>query len=189
MSRARDRSVAVVTTSGPGGPVPPPGSPGGPLPPPGAGQPMTRAAAAAARPAPQRRQPRPGPYWAGVAATAVMSALIGLLGALVARDILNLDLRLRPGCSAATMSGGSPSWRGIGDHRRRVARVALRRDAHADPVLLLDRRAADGRRRDRALLQGGTTGDQVATAVIVLLIGVSLLSILPGVAARTMRPI
>ena len=162
----------------------------GPVPPPGPDQPLTRAAAAAGRSQPSRRQPRPGPYWAGVAATAVVSALIGLLGALVARDIFDLDLRL-----PTWVLGGNDVWRFtiLGGVSAIIAGALLELLFVATPtptrffswiVGLLTAAAAI-----LPFSQGGTTGEQGATAIIVILIGVSLLSILPGVAARTMRPI
>ena len=50
-------------------------------------------------PGPGRAQPssravevRAGPYWAGVLATAVVAALIGLLGGLIAKNLLDLNL-------------------------------------------------------------------------------------------------
>ena len=125
-----------------------------------------------------------------MAATAVVSALIGLLGALVARDILNLDLRL-----PTWVLGGNDVWRFtiLGGVSAIIAGALLELLFVATPtptrffswiVGLLTAAAAI-----LPFSQGGTTGEQAATAVIVILIGVSLLSILPGVAARTMRPI
>ena len=120
----------------------------------------------------------------------MVSALIGLLGALVARDILDLDLRL-----PTWVIGGNDVWRFtiLGGVSAIIAGALLELLFVATPtptrffswiVGLLTAAAAV-----LPFSQGGTTGEQAATAVIVILIGISVLSILPGVAARTMKPV
>jgi hypothetical protein len=137
-----------------------------------------------------RRKLRAGPFWAGVVATAVVSGLIGLLGVLVAKNLLDLNV-LTP----TWVPGDSDKTRfavlGAGAAIVAGALLELLFIATPTPVQfflwivgLLTAAAAVWPFSGK-----GTTGAQVATAVIMILIGVSLMALLPGVATRTsVRP-
>ncbi len=138
------------------------------------------------RAGPGRRTVRPGPYWAGVVASAVVSALVGLVAALVARNILSIDL-----ISPAWVPGASDVTRFtvLGALAAVVAGALLYLLFLATPtpvqfflwiVGLLTVAAAVVPFSDHA-----TTKEQLTTAVVVGLIGVSVMAVLPGVAVRT----
>jgi Family of unknown function (DUF6069) len=132
---------------------------------------------------------RPAPYWAGVLATAAVSGLIAVLGVLVAQDVLDLHL-LTP----SWVFGGSDVMRFavLGASAAIFAGALLQLLFIAAPtpvrfftwILLLLTAAA-------AVLPfslKGGTGDQVATAVINVLVGVGIVTLLSGVAARCVGP-
>jgi Family of unknown function (DUF6069) len=128
-----------------------------------------------------------GRLWAGGAATAVVAALVALVGVLVCDGVLNLDMVEPP----LLPIGSAFVWR----YALTAAVLALVATALAHVLVLTTP-------RPRAFLSwivglatvvgvvlpfaaDGTLGGRLATAVVDLLIGLAVLSLLGSVLART----
>jgi hypothetical protein len=129
---------------------------------------------------------RPGPFWAGVVATAVVSGLVGLLGTLVAKNILSIDVL-------------SPTWVPGSTDVRRFTALGVLTAIVGGALLYLLYVATPAPMQFFLWIVGlltaagavvpfsenATTKEQLTTALIIVLIGISVMALLSGVAART----
>lgn len=132
-----------------------------------------------------------GRLWAGGAATAMVAALVALVGVLVGEGVLNLSIVVPP----LLPVGGGFAWR----YAATAAAFALAATGLAHALVLTTP-------RPRAFLSwlvglatvvgvvlpfavDGTLGGRLATSVVDLLIGLAVLSLLHAVLARTVAVI
>ena len=124
-----------------------------------------------------RVRPDPAQFWAGAAATAVVAALIALVGILVSRWALNIPI-LAP--------TGDGAWGNAhtGEYVLLAALVAL----IAAGVLYLLELGAPAPRVFFGWIVGLATLEQkAATAIVNLILGVAIASLLSAVSARAIR--
>ena len=129
---------------------------------------------------------RAGPYWAGVLATALVAALIGLLGGLIAKNLLDLNLP-------------TPSWVPGSSDATHLAVLGFAAGILAGALLQLLFLATPSPLRFFAWIVGlftvavavapfsteATTEAKAATSVIAIIIGIAVISLLNSVTART----
>lgn len=178
-------------------PTPPPPAPADPTmvfpasqPPPVQPVPVAAAPASAA---PAARSTGPsvdgGRYWAGVAATALVTALIGLVGVLIVDQILDIDLVVKDifgveSTGAAYVVGGVLSAILAGAVLQLLVISTPKPRAFFGWILFLATLTA-------ALLPLTWTDvleSAIASGLINALIGIAIWSLLTGVLSRTLRP-
>ncbi|MBO3084826.1 hypothetical protein [Cellulomonas fengjieae] len=156
-------------------------------------QPPTAQPAFTAAPPPAARATGPsvdgGRYWAGVAATALVTALIGLVGVLIVDQILDIDLVVRDlfgtqSTGAAYVVGGVLAAILAGALLQLLVLSTPKPRAFFGWILFLATLTA-------ALLPLTWTDvleSAIASGLINALIGIAIWSLLTGVLSRTLRP-
>ncbi|WP_426594822.1 DUF6069 family protein [Cellulomonas sp. McL0617] len=130
-----------------------------------------------------------GRYWAGVAATAVVAALVGLVGVVILDQIIKINLLIKDlfgtdSEAAAYIVGGILCAVVAGALLQLLVMTTPRPRAFFGWIMFLALVVA-------ALIPltwGGTTKQAVATGLLNLIIGIAIWSLLSGVLARTLRP-
>jgi len=145
-----------------------------------------------AAPSPPRRQPLvdAGRLWAGGAATAVVAALIAIVGVLIGEGVLDVEM-VRP----PLLPVGDSFWVQYACTAAVLALVATAL-AHLLATTTPRPRAFFGWVVGLATVVGmvlpftveGTLAGRLVTAILNLVIGVSILSLLSSVVSRTLRP-
>ncbi|GEL95505.1 DUF6069 family protein [Cellulomonas composti] len=164
----------------------PPVQPLPPAVPPASPFPTEPAPAAAGRPAVARLVVRAGRYWAGVAATALVAALVGIVGVLVFQEILEIDLLIKgpfadEGGYLAYASSAVLATVAAGALLHLFALTTPRPTSFFGWIMALATLVA-------ALLPlswAGETDSKVCTGATNLLIGIAIWSLLAGVLHRT----
>ena len=140
--------------------------------------------------APNRIRPDAGPFWAGAVATAVVAALIALVGILVCRWALNIPI-------LAPASDGTWGDAHTGEYVLVAAVIAL---VAAGLLYLLMLGAPEPDTFFRWIMGLATLAavvypfstdapleQKAATAIVDLVLGVAIISLLTGVASRSVR--
>ncbi|NUU18370.1 hypothetical protein HP550_14025 [Cellulomonas humilata] len=173
-------------------PAPPPPPPPPPDPTivfPAAIQPQAPAPAAPVAPVPAGPSVDAGRYWAGVAATALVAALIGVVGVVVVDRILQIDLVVQDplgtgSTGAAFVVGGVLASLVAGGLLHLLALTTPKPRAFFGWIMFLATLTA-------ALLPltwTDVTESAISSGVINALIGIAIWSLLLGVLGRTFRP-
>ena len=140
--------------------------------------------------APDRVRPDPGQFWAGGAATAVVAALIALVGILVCRWTLNIPI-LAPASAGAWGSAHTGEYVLLAACVALVATGLLYLLVLAAPEPGTFFRWIMGLATIAAVVYPFSTSapleQKAATAVVNLVLGIAITSLLTGVASRAVR--
>ncbi|WP_421740389.1 DUF6069 family protein [Cellulomonas sp.] len=156
---------------------------------PAAVQPQAPAPSAPAPPVPAGPSVDAGRFWAGVAATALVAALIGVVGVVIVDRILEIDLVVQDpfgtgSSGAAYVIGGALSSVAAGALLHLLVLTTPKPRAFFGWIMFLATLTA-------ALLPLTWTDvieSSIASGVINALIGIAIWSLLLGVLGRTLRP-